>query len=124
MTLETADRRGRSALGFPQAQSTRLSSRDPAGDRGPTGDAGNDRLQVGAATTKTHAPSGLQVEALTPEREDQHVEHVDDKRRDEPPKGMLRRRPFAFAGALILLFAALPTGYLYWDLPAGPRRPA
>jgi membrane fusion protein (multidrug efflux system) len=28
---------------------------------------------------------------------------------------MLRRRPFAFVGGLILLFLALPAGYLYWD---------
>jgi membrane fusion protein (multidrug efflux system) len=28
---------------------------------------------------------------------------------------MLRRRPFAFVGALIFLFLALPAGYLYWD---------
>jgi membrane fusion protein (multidrug efflux system) len=28
---------------------------------------------------------------------------------------MLRRRPFAFVGGLIVLFAALPAGYLYWD---------
>ena len=28
---------------------------------------------------------------------------------------MLRRRPFAFVGSLILLFLALPAGYLYWD---------
>jgi membrane fusion protein (multidrug efflux system) len=52
---------------------------------------------------------------LAPEREDQHVEHADDERRDEPRKGMPRRRPFAFVGGLILLFVALPAGYLYWD---------
>ena len=28
---------------------------------------------------------------------------------------MLRRRPFAFVGGLILLFLTLPAGYLYWD---------
>jgi membrane fusion protein (multidrug efflux system) len=52
---------------------------------------------------------------LAPEREDRRVEHSGDERRDEPRKGMLRRHLFAFLGALILLFVALPAGYLYWD---------
>jgi len=55
------------------------------------------------------------LEALSPKGEDYHVEHADDERRDEPRKGMLRRHPFAFLGTLILLFVALPAGYLYWD---------
>jgi membrane fusion protein (multidrug efflux system) len=52
---------------------------------------------------------------LAPEREDQRVEHADDEHRDEPRRGILRRRPFAFVGGLILLFVALPAGYLYWN---------
>jgi membrane fusion protein (multidrug efflux system) len=52
---------------------------------------------------------------LAPEREDQHGEHDNEARRDEPRRSILRRRPFAFVGALILLFVALPAGYLYWD---------
>ncbi|HXA23689.1 MAG TPA: biotin/lipoyl-binding protein [Acetobacteraceae bacterium] len=52
---------------------------------------------------------------MAPEGKDQHVERDDDKDRDEPRKGVLRRRPFAFVGGLIVLFAALPAGYLYWD---------
>jgi membrane fusion protein (multidrug efflux system) len=52
---------------------------------------------------------------LVPEREDQRVEHADDEHRDEPRRGILRRRPFAFVGGLILLFVALPAGYVYWD---------
>jgi membrane fusion protein, multidrug efflux system len=68
-----------------------------------------------APTPQNHASSELRVEALAPEREDQHVERADDERRDEPRKGMPRRRPFAFVGGLILLFVALPAGYLYWD---------
>jgi membrane fusion protein (multidrug efflux system) len=55
---------------------------------------------------------------LKQERENRHVERVDDKRRYGPAKGMLRRRPFAFAGGLILLFVALPAAYLYWDYTA------
>ena len=72
-------------------------------------------MRLRAPTPQNHAPSELRVEALAPEREDQHVEHADDERRDEPRKGMPRRRPFAFVGGLIVLFAALPAGYLYWD---------
>jgi membrane fusion protein (multidrug efflux system) len=55
------------------------------------------------------------LEALSPKGEDYHVEHADDERRHEPHKGMLRRHPFAFLGTLILLFVALPVGYVYWD---------
>jgi membrane fusion protein, multidrug efflux system len=51
---------------------------------------------------------------LAPKGEDHHVDHADDERRDEPRRGMLRR-PFAVVGGLILLFVALPAGYLYWD---------
>jgi len=52
---------------------------------------------------------------LAPEREDQHGEHDNEARRGEPRRSILRPRPFAFVGALILLFVALPAGYLYWD---------
>jgi membrane fusion protein (multidrug efflux system) len=55
---------------------------------------------------------------LAPKGEDHDVEHADDERRDEPRKGMLRRHPFAFVGGLILLFVALPAGYVYWDYAA------
>ena len=61
-------------------------------------------------------PSGPQVEALAPEREDQHGERDNEARRDEPRRSILRQlRPFALAGGLILLFVALPAGYVYWD---------
>ncbi|HZC95709.1 MAG TPA: HlyD family secretion protein [Bradyrhizobium sp.] len=53
-----------------------------------------------------------------PARADEHVEHADDERRDEPRKGMLRRHPLAFVGGLILLVVLLPAGYLYWDYAA------
>jgi len=72
-------------------------------------------MRLRAPTPQNHASSELRVEALAPEREDQHVEHADDEHRDEPRRGILRRRPLAFVGGLILLFLALPAGYLYWD---------
>jgi membrane fusion protein (multidrug efflux system) len=72
-------------------------------------------MRLSVPTPQNHAPSELRVEALTPEPEDQHVEHADGEHRDEPRRGILRRRPLAFVGGLILLFLALPAGYLYWD---------
>ena len=75
-------------------------------------------LQVGAPTTQNHADCRLQVEVLKQEHENQHAERVDDTRRHRPPKSILRRRPFAFAASLILLFVALPAVYLCWDYTA------
>jgi membrane fusion protein (multidrug efflux system) len=72
-------------------------------------------LQMRAPPPQNPADSRLQVEALTEENENRHVERVDDKRRYGPAKGVLRRRPFAFAGGLILLFVTLTATYLYWD---------
>ena len=48
-------------------------------------------MRLRAPIPQNHAPSEFRVEALAPEREDQHVEHADDERRDEPRRGMLRR---------------------------------
>jgi membrane fusion protein (multidrug efflux system) len=72
-------------------------------------------MRLRASTTRNHAPNEPRVEVLAPKGEDHDVEHADDERRDEPSKGMLRRHPLAFVGGLILLFVALPTGYVYWD---------
>jgi membrane fusion protein, multidrug efflux system len=115
MTFETEDRHRQSALKLPKSQSTRCASRDLVGDRRPLGEASSDWAQLRAPTPQNRAPSGPHVEALAPEREDQHGEHDNEARRDEPRRSILRRRPFAFVGALILLFVALPAGYLYWD---------
>lgn len=48
------------------------------------------------------------------EREDQHPEQ-DHEDSGERGKGLLRRHPIAFAIGFLLLLAALPIGYLYWD---------
>jgi membrane fusion protein (multidrug efflux system) len=72
-------------------------------------------MRLRASTARNHAPNEPRVEVLAPKGEDHDVEHADDERRDEPSKGMLRRHPLAFVGGLILLFVALPTGYVYWD---------
>jgi membrane fusion protein (multidrug efflux system) len=115
MTFETEDRRGQSALAFPRPQSTRCPSRDPVGNRRPLGDTSGDRIEKRAPISRNDGAGTPPVEALAPGGEDQHVEHADDERRDEPRRGILRRHPLAFVGCLILLFVALPAGYLYWD---------
>jgi membrane fusion protein (multidrug efflux system) len=51
---------------------------------------------------------------LPREREDQDREQ-DREDSGERGKGLLRRHPVAFAVGLLLLLAALPIGYLYWD---------
>jgi hypothetical protein len=99
----------------PKSQSTRCASRDLVGDRRPLGEASSDWAQLRAPTPQNRALGGPHVETLAPQREDQHGEHDNEARRDEPRRSILRRRPFAFVGALILLFVALPAGYLYWD---------
>jgi membrane fusion protein (multidrug efflux system) len=116
MTLETEDRHGQSVLELPQSLSKRCSSRDLVDDGRPQarGDAG----EVRPPTPQKRGPSGPPLESPAPARADEHVEHADTERRDEPRRGMLRRRPFAFVGALILLFLTLPAGYLYWDYAA------
>jgi membrane fusion protein, multidrug efflux system len=111
MTLETKEPRARSQLEYQGTQSIQLSSWDPSGDDGPLGHASYYHLQV----PEKHPPRGPQVDARTPEREHQHVDHVDDEPRAEPAKGRLRRRPIALAGGLILSLAASAGGYLYWD---------
>src|SRR5260370_16727972 len=118
MRFETEDRHGQSAPQLPQPQSTRCASRDLVGDRRPLGDANSDWVQLRAPTSQGRAPSGPQVEALAPEREDQHVERADDERRDEPRKSMLQRHPLAFVGGLILLLLLLPARSVYWDYPS------
>ncbi len=85
MTFETEDRHRQSALKLPKSQSTRCVSRDLVGDRRPLGEASSDWAQLRAPTPQNRRRS------------------------------ILRRHPFAFVGALILLFVALPAGYLYWD---------
>jgi membrane fusion protein (multidrug efflux system) len=105
MNFETRDRSGQLVPELPQPQSTRSASQDLAADRRVV-DARGDAGEVRPPTPQKRSPSG---------RADEHVEQADTERRDEPRKGMLRRRPFAFVGGLILLFLALPAGYLYWD---------
>jgi membrane fusion protein (multidrug efflux system) len=115
MTFETEDRHGQSALEVPQPRSIRCASRDLVGDRRPLGNASSDWVQLRAPTPQNRAPRGPHVEALAPEREYQHGERDNEARRDEPRRGVLRRRPFAFLGGLILLVVLLPAGYVYWD---------
>ena len=115
MTLDTEDRRGRSALDFPRPQSSQCSPQARAGDHRPLEDASSDRSQLPAPSPQNNASGALKVEAFAPRREDKQIERDHDERGDEPRKRMLRRRSFALVGGLILLFVVLPAGYLYWD---------
>ena len=99
----------------PGPQSSRCSPQARAGGHRPVEDALSDTAQASVPTPQDRASSGLQVETLAPDRADQHVDHGDDEHRNEPRRGMLRRRPQAVVGGLILLFVALRVGYLYWD---------
>jgi membrane fusion protein, multidrug efflux system len=118
MTLETSDRHELSAHEYREVPSTRSSSWDRDSEGGPWGDASDNGLQAREQALRRHTPSGWQGEALAPNREDQHVAQLDDQRQSAPPKHRLRRRPFAIAGGLMLLAAALPAGYFYWDYAA------
>src|SRR5260370_38579148 len=104
MTFETEDRHRQSALKLPKSQSTRCASRDLVGDRRPLWEANSDWAQLRAPTPQNRAPGGPHVEALAPERDDQHGEHENEARRDEPRTSVLRRRPLALRRDLIRLF--------------------
>ena len=115
MTLEIEDRGVRSAVEYQEVESTPFSSWDTSHDRWPLEDAGHGQIQLRAPIPRNRAPSGPQNEVLTPQREDQPVERVDDTRHQQRPKSVLRRRPLASVSGLILLFVALSAGYFYWD---------
>jgi membrane fusion protein, multidrug efflux system len=115
MTFHTKNRPALSVLEFPQPQPAGCASRHQIGDHRPLEDAGSDAVRMRASTAPDSVPSGFQVEALAPDREDRHVEIDDGQSRDEPRRGVLRRHPAALAGGLILLCLALSAGYLYWD---------
>src|SRR5215472_8681061 len=98
MTLDTEDRRGRSALDFPRPQSSLYSPQARAGDHRPLEDASSDRSQLPAPSPKNNASGALNVEALAPGRGDNQIERDDDERGDVPRKGMLRRCLFVLVG--------------------------
>jgi hypothetical protein len=106
MNFETRDRSGQLVPELPQPQSSRSASQDLAGDRRVV-DARGDAGEARPPTPQKRGPSGLPLESQAPARADEHVEHADTERRDEPRRGMPRRRPFVFVGGLILLFLAL-----------------
>jgi membrane fusion protein (multidrug efflux system) len=50
-----------------------------------------------------------------PAEDEGQIREQDHEDSREPRKGLLRRHPVAFAIGLVLLLAALPVGYLYWN---------
>lgn len=61
-------------------------------------------------------PPQQQQPDLTPSRDREEKDREQDhEHRGEPRKGLLRRHPAGLAVGLLVLFAALPSGYLYSD---------
>jgi membrane fusion protein, multidrug efflux system len=118
MTLETEIRHRQSLHKLLQLRSRQCAARDEADDRGPASEAGSDAVKIPATLPRNDCAGPMQVEALVPDREGRDVEPADDKRRDEPRKGMLLRRPLAFAIGAVLFVMAATAGYLYWDYAA------
>ena len=75
-------------------------------------DANGDRVERRAPVSRNDGAGTPPVEAFAPEREDRHVEHADDERRDESRKGMLRRHLFAFLAARSRPMVGVPTPFI------------
>ena len=84
--------------------------RETARDQEPSADARTDFPPVRERPPQERPPGGkFPAEDESQGREQDHEES------GEPRKGLLRRHAFAFAIGLVLLLAALPIGYLYWN---------
>jgi len=85
-------------------------NRETGRDQEPSADARRDFFPVRERPSQKRPSGGDRP----PEREDEEAEQDQEDRR-EPRKGLLRRHPVALAIGLVLLLAALPIGYLYWN---------
>ena len=84
--------------------------RETARDQEPSADARTDFPPVRERPSQKRPSGGDRP----PEREDEDAEQEQEDGR-EPRKGLLRRHPVALAIGVVLLLAALPIGYLYWN---------
>jgi membrane fusion protein, multidrug efflux system len=116
MLLEAKERDqgAQSQRELSHAQSAGASSRNVIGDERPSADSRKDFVHARAPRPQEPPDDERPIVELPPEREDQHLE-LDRKRNDTPRRGLLRRRPFAFAVGLPLFILAAGGGYLYWD---------
>jgi membrane fusion protein, multidrug efflux system len=118
MRSERDDRHRQPVLGLPRRRSRYCTAPDQAGNSRPARDADGDAVKIPVPLPPNDGAGELPVEMLGREREDRDVGSADDERRDEPRRGLLRRRPLAFASGIVLLVAAAAAGYLYWDYAA------
>jgi membrane fusion protein (multidrug efflux system) len=104
-----------SLLELPRLQPARAPSRRMVGDERPSA---KDFVRARAPTPQASPQGERRIVELSQredqEREDQHPKR-DREGADEPPRGLLRRHPFAVVIGLILLVAAAAATYLYWD---------
>jgi membrane fusion protein (multidrug efflux system) len=113
LEAEVRDRGEQALLDLPRPQSARASSRRPGDSDHATADAGKDGAR---APRPQKRPAGeRRLVELPAKREDQRPER-EREQADERRSGLLRRHPLALAiGLLLLVAAAAPAGYLYWD---------
>jgi membrane fusion protein (multidrug efflux system) len=84
--------------------------RETGRDQEPSADARRDFSPVRERPPQERPSGGDRP----PEREDEDAEQ-DQEDGPEPRKNLLRRHPVALAIGAVLLLAALPIGYLYWN---------
>jgi membrane fusion protein, multidrug efflux system len=89
--------------------------REVAWDRGPSADARTDFSPVRERPPRDRPQQELPPAGKLPGEAEDQDEEQDHEGSGEPRKGLLRRHPIALAIGFILLLAALPIGYLYWD---------
>jgi hypothetical protein len=88
-------------------------NRETRRDQEPSADARTDFSPVRERPPQERPSGGDRP----PEREDEDAEQDQEDGR-EPRKNLLRRHPVALAIGAVLLLAALPIGYLYWNYTA------
>jgi membrane fusion protein (multidrug efflux system) len=84
--------------------------REVVKEEDPSADARMDFPPIRERPPQEHPPVGDFPREGAGEDPEQNREHSGER-----GKGLLRRHPVAFAIGLVLLLAALPIGYLYWD---------
>jgi membrane fusion protein, multidrug efflux system len=115
MSLEARGRdRGEQSLPKLPRHSAPASSPKVAGNEPPSADAGRDSLRVRAPTPQERSRGERRILESPPQREERHPEQ-DRESREEPPRGLRRRHPFAFVTGLLLFVVAAGGGYLYWN---------
>ena len=107
---------GQSLLELPPPQPTLVPSREALNER-PSADAAKESVRARAPAPQAPPAGERRIVELPPredrDRDDPH--HEEDGDGEEPRQGLLRRHPFVALIALLVLIAAVPATYLYWD---------